>query len=113
MKIILPGNPISTNQIYRRHGHTIYMSNEGKARKEYYQLVAKSQSEGRMPLTRLVKVRIKLFFKDKRVRDIDNYCKILLDSLTGIVWVDDKQIQRMTVEKSIDAVQPRIEIEII
>jgi len=38
-----------------------------------------------------------LFMPDKRRRDIDNYNKILLDSLTGIVWEDDSQIDILTI----------------
>ena len=28
MRLILRGKPYSTNSLYRRHGHTIYMSKE-------------------------------------------------------------------------------------
>jgi len=36
---------------------------------------------------------------DKRKRDIDNYLKILLDSLTGKVWVDDCQIDCIVISR--------------
>jgi Holliday junction resolvase RusA-like endonuclease len=35
-----------------------------------------------------------------------------MDSLTGIVWDDDSQIMRATVEKHKDKQKPRIEIYI-
>ena len=44
-------------------------------------------------------VTIKLFMPDKRKRDIDNYLKILLDSLTGKVWVDDCQIDCIVISR--------------
>jgi crossover junction endodeoxyribonuclease RusA len=108
-KIILKGNPISTNQIYRRHGHIIYLSKEGKQLKEAYQLSAKTQ--WKLPILNCeLEVRINLYFKDKRRRDIDNWNKIVLDSLTGIVWKDDSQIVKLTIEKHIG--EPKIEVEI-
>lgn len=112
MTITLSGNPISTNQIYRRHGHIIYMSKEGKRLKQSYQWEAKAQWRG-PPLTDKVAVDIKLYFKNNLRRDIDNWNKILFDSLTGIVWVDDKQIEKMSIQKLIDKSCPRIEITIL
>ena len=90
----------------------MYMSAEGRALKESYQWEATSQWKDKMLLGRVI-VCIKLFFGDLRNRDIDNYNKILLDSLTGIVWKDDKQIVKMEIEKLYDKKNPRVEIEII
>lgn len=112
MKIILEGTPVSTNSLYRRHGYIMYMSKEGKDLKESYQWQAKSQWK-QDPTDKPVEVFIKLYFKDKRLHDIDNYNKILFDSLTGIVWLDDNQITKMTVEKFINKERPSIEIEIL
>lgn len=90
-----------------------YMTPEGKALKEDYQWQAKQQWL-REPLTEDgIEIDIKLFFGTKRRYDIDNYGKILLDSLTGIVWVDDSLVTKATVEKFIDRLNPRIEITIL
>lgn len=48
-----------------------------------------------------IKVRIKLFFKDKRKRDVDNYLKGILDSFNGILWNDDSQIYCLQVTKEL------------
>lgn len=111
MKIILNGNPMSTNGIYRTHGHIVYMTKEGKALKTQYQWEAKSQWKGN-PTDKSVEIDIKLYFKNKRRHDIDNYCKILLDSLTEIVWDDDSQIKKMVIKKFISKTKPRIEVGI-
>lgn len=51
------------------------------------------------PSTALAAVEITLFPPDERRRDIDNYCKALLDSLTHAgVWEDDRQVKRLLVE---------------
>lgn len=49
--------------------------------------------------TRL-RVELELRPPDRRVRDLDNYCKALLDSLTKAdVWVDDSQIDELIVRR--------------
>lgn len=88
------------------------MSRKGKETKESYQWEAKTQWRGYKCVTEALQVGIKLYFGDNRVRDIDNYNKIVLDALTGIVWDDDRQIQKITIEKYIDKSNPRIEVEI-
>jgi crossover junction endodeoxyribonuclease RusA len=107
--ITLLGKPESTNTLYRRRGHTIYMSKEGRDLKMSYSLQARMQWKYPMILDDVI-VTIALYFGDKRRRDIDNWHKILLDSLTGIVWKDDSQIQEMRVTKNIG--KPRIELTV-
>ena len=79
--------------------------------KESYQWQANSQWKKGV-LSGGIDLKVKLFFGDKRRRDIDNYNKLLLDSLTGIIWEDDKQIQIITIIKSYDKEDPRIDLEI-
>lgn len=115
MILTLTGSPKSTNSLYKSHckfGHpVIYMTNEGKALKESYQWQAKSQWKGK-PTDRTVSIHIMLFFNTQRKHDIDNYGKILLDSLTKIVWNDDNQIIQQTVIKMFDKQNPRIELSV-
>lgn len=114
--ITLLGEPQSTNSLYKYHCRfgfpTGYMSAKGKQLKEDYQWQAKAQWREAI-LEKDVAVQIKLYFKNAHKHDIDNYGKILLDSLTGICWVDDSQISQMTVAKFIDKSEPRIEIIIV
>lgn len=116
MQIILNGEPRSNNHIYKYHCKfgfpSGYLSKEGKSLKLDYGRQAKSQWKDE-PIEGEILVEIKLYFKRGGKHDIDNYGKILLDSLTGIVWVDDSQIGQMIVTKLIDKDNPRIEIEII
>lgn len=85
------------------------MSADGKALKEDYQWQTKSQWHDK-PLARELKIRVKLYFNDKRVRDVDNYNKILYDALTGIVWEDDRQVIEVTTSKYYNKLRPRIEV---
>lgn len=44
--------------------------------------------------------------------DCDNYAKGVKDALSGLIWRDDAQVVRLTVEKKFSTV-PRMEIEIL
>lgn len=113
VSITLQGNPKSTQHIYRASCRgtfpTTYMTAEGKALKEQYQWEAKSQFKGKV-LTGSVILSIRFFFKDKRPRDLDNQNKLILDALSGIVYVDDKQIDELHLYRDYDKEKPRIEI---
>lgn len=114
-KIILLGEPKSTGAIYKitcrgRFG-TYYVSQEGKAVKaSYLKQVAEQWKQEK--ILEPVSITIDLYFGTKRQCDIDNFHKLSLDSLTGTVWEDDSQIQKMIVEKHYDKENPRIEIVI-
>lgn len=45
-----------------------------------------------------------------RKSDWDNFHKLSMDALTGIVWADDSQIVEANVRKEYDPKKPRIEI---
>lgn len=113
--ITLKGNPLSTNTVWRTTSkgnfQRTYLSNNGRSLKESYQWQAKAQWHGKMLVTPIFAI-IRLYFGDKRRRDIDNYHKLSLDSLTEIVWEDDSLIEKMTVSKHYDKENPRIEIEV-
>ncbi len=107
--ITLRGNPISTNMVYRRNKFVMYMSAVGRQRKIEYQWQAKTQYKGEI-LKGPVAIEINLFFKNNLRRDWDNWHKLTMDALTGIVWEDDSQITDVIVRKKIDKDNPRIEI---
>lgn len=87
------------------------MTSVGKDRKEEYGWEARNQWHG-PPLNGPVSLSVTLYFGDKRKRDWDNFHKISGDSLSGIVWEDDSQIEECYVKKAYDKNDPRIEIVI-
>lgn len=113
MIITLKGNPLSTNHVYKSHckfGYpTVYLSKEGKLKKEEYkwEMLTAKQKILDCPL----QVRLVLYFSENRTHDIDNYCKLVMDAGTGILWVDDKQIYKLIIEKKHDKENPRVELE--
>ena len=64
------------------------------------------------PLANSLKVSMRLYFKDKRKRDIDNYNKAILDSMTEIVYEDDSQIEELNVKKLVGCGFNKVEIEV-
>lgn len=121
INITLIGDPVSVNQMWRS-GVTnsgrpyTYMPEGAKDLKDAWQLQAQLQFKkmnGDIIESDTVHVSIAFFFKSKLRRDVDNYVKVVLDTLTGIVYHDDKQIQSIAATKAHDRDNPRIEIEII
>ena len=115
MKIILTGEPKSTNNIYKSHCRfgfpTVYMSTTGKDLKKDYQkqLVAQWRKQ---PIEEDITLTMRIFFGRKGKHDIDNFNKIIWDSLTGIVWKDDSQIVELHIYKDFDKKNPRVELDI-
>lgn len=52
------------------------------------------------------------FYRQRRVGDIDNYFKALLDSLKGFAFNDDKQVSWLHAERFEDKINPRVEVQI-
>lgn len=116
MKITLTGEPKSMGTIYKYHCRfgfpSGYMSASGKSVKEQYQWEVKSQYKGEL-LTGDVKLEIKYYLGNKKKRDLDNLNKLVLDSMTGIVYEDDSQIVELHLYKKYDKGNPGIDIKII
>lgn len=101
-----------------------------KAYKEQVAIIARAAMRGLSPSQGPIDCRVKVFrcipkswSRAKREAaqsgkllptsrpDADNYLKGIMDGLTGIAWVDDSQVIRVTCEKSYSE-QPRAVIEI-
>lgn len=90
--------PPSTNSIWRNVAGRTLLSRKGRQyRKDVASAVAE-QHQGQ-PLAGRLAVSVTLLPPDRRKRDIDNHGgKALLDALTHAgVWVDDEQIDRLTI----------------
>lgn len=86
------------------------MKKDAKSLKDSYILQAKMQYKGK-PIKTSLSVYIRLFFNSNHVRDIDNYNKLVLDSLSWIIYDDDSQIKLLTIHiLPADKINPRIEL---
>ena len=109
-KIILETPLISTNALYFTGGQR-RLTPKARYIKHSIGWEARDQFHGE-PLKGDLRIRVEMYFGDKRKRDIDNI-KALLDALSGIVWEDDSQIVELHLFKHVGAKKPRIEISLI
>jgi crossover junction endodeoxyribonuclease RusA len=110
--ITLLTKPIPVNQKYFVVRGRMLLSTKYRDTKEAMQWEVKSQVKG-APLVGDVALNIMFYYGDNRKRDIDAYLKILLDSMSGIVYEDDAQISEMHVFKEVDKINPRTVIQIL
>lgn len=74
-----------------------FLSNEYKRFETAVALKAKEQYRGKV-LTGDIEIYLKVYFKDKRHGDATNLFKGVCDGLNKIIWEDDRQIKKATVE---------------
>jgi len=111
IKLELSAMPPSVNSLWVNKHRGRYKSKRGKEFEEIACSELKSQFRYK-PLASSLKIYIKLYFKDKRKRDIDNYNKAILDSMTEIVYEDDSQIEELNVKKLVGCGFNKVEIEV-
>lgn len=111
VKLTLSVMPPSVNQIWINKPKGRYKSKRGKEFEEmaFYEL--RKQYKGKL-LTGRLRIEIWLYFKTKAKRDIDNYNKAILDSMTGIIYKDDSLIEELNIKKSIGCGFNKVEIEV-
>lgn len=96
MRLVLPYPP-TANHSYANAGRKRILTESARNFRQVvaWEVVAKRAK----PLAGAVSVTIFLHPPDKRIRDIDNPVKPLLDALTKAgVWTDDSVVKRLLVE---------------
>ena len=111
MQIILSWQVPSNQHIYLQRWHIKFMKKEAKILKAKRQEEVKKQREW-YPMEWDIRMWIRYHHWSRTKRDIDNYAKLVLDSMTGICFNDDSQIQFLYLSKFYDKENPRVEIEI-
>lgn len=103
--------PPSLNHIYRRRKQGgMYMTDEGKRWKEY----AAWEIKGAGKFER-VKVAVRFYFPDHKVKDLDGLLKLLSDAIVmaGVIKDDRWEIlNEWSIQGFLDREKPRVELEI-
>lgn len=100
MRVILElPHPPSVNVYYRRSGHHIHISEQGRKFKLNVSEIIATHHHIKFNMLRL-KVHIDYYPPTKRKTDIDNRIKAVLDSLTDAgLWVDDEQVDELSIKR--------------
>lgn len=100
--MILP-YPISTNRYWRTFRGITTVSREAKAYKAEVARIA--QASGCLKLSGDVGIHITLYPKanqdgsaNKRVLDLDNCLKVVLDALQGVAYDNDRQVKQIVAQ---------------
>lgn len=89
--------PCSVNSYWLTSGKRRYISKRGMA----FKAAAAEACNGITGFgSDPVEISIVLYPRDKRLLDIDNICKCILDSLQGYMYEDDQQVWKLTVERA-------------
>lgn len=110
MKINIDIKPISYYQYLSHNKFRKYITKKGREYKEELQKHFNYTMKHNEIFKKDVKLDIKLYFDNKRKNDIDNFVKPLMDCMSEIIFVDDRQVQELHLCKFYDKEHPRIEI---
>ena len=110
MKEITLPLPPSVNAMYRHAGHMVYKTADAKQWEKDAMLLLNTQWKEK-PKLGAVTLVVDLFMKTL-AGDIDNRLKALLDIMQGKVYVNDKQINHLTIRKFKYAKNPRVIVQV-
>lgn len=104
------GLPPSSNRYWRMGNNRLYVSDEALEYKDDVVVLARQQRFG-LPIEGDVAIAFHVYRK-RKAGDLDNFLKVLIDSLKGIAYTDDKQITHIHAYRFDDPKNPRVEVEI-
>ena len=107
--ITISTEPVSLNLMYRGRR---FLTTRGKNTKQDMELEFQTQYKAGI-IEGDVTLNVLFYFKDNRKRDIDSHLKALLDSMSGIVYEDDSQVNELHVFKEVDKKNPRVVVQIL
>ena len=113
IKLVIPGRPVpkARPRLSRAGRKTlVYTPRETSKYEKMVGYIALDAFKGK-PLLGEIELNIKLYFKDKRLPDVDNVLKSLMDGLQGNAFENDRQVKKISIERFIDK-NERAEIEI-
>lgn len=115
LRIEIEGDPIPAARP-RYSVRRVYQPKRNVEYRRQIQAAARLAMAGAEPMQGEICAVVKVYRKWKRTArqsgDLDNLVKSLWDGLNGIIFEDDSQICRCTVEKFTDKENPRAVIEI-
>jgi len=107
--LILPYPP-TVNHMYRRLRGHLALTPEALAFRHAVRMIAMVQ--GVTPLVGPVAVFLDVY-RPRRRGDLDNLLKATIDSLNGVAYLDDQQVEQITAVRYDDKRAPRVEVSVV
>jgi crossover junction endodeoxyribonuclease RusA len=101
--------PPSANVYWRYTPSGVYVSEEAQNYKKGVQW--KAAHQGLRPMDGPVAVYLNVY-RARKAGDLDNFAKVLCDSLNGVAYHDDDQVTELHMWRHDDKNDPRVEVEI-
>ena len=95
MRFEIPGRPMPKQRPRVGRYGNIYTPRETKSYEELVGIVARQHCKE--PLVGDISVAIEVY--GKNIGDLDNIAKSILDGMSGIVYVDDRQVTELSIRK--------------
>ena len=118
LQVIMLPYPIALNRVYRNFNGRMVMSDDARAWKQNAAWQAKAS---RIKIIEHGAVSVKLTLHPKLTKggaaskirvDLDSIFKLAVDSLNGIAYADDKQVERLHAEIGIPVLDGGLTVEI-
>jgi len=112
----VPGKPIGTNNAYRRRGRVpgLYMTEDARAFKDRlraYAIKAVHDAGWRKPGAKQY-VAVAIIVWNAPRFDVDSPTKFIVDSMQGVVYDNDRCVDSVTIARSFDDQDVRVEIAV-
>ena len=107
--LVLPYPP-TVNHMYRRARGHLALTPEALAFRHAVRMIAMVQ--GVTPIVGPVAVFLDVY-RPRRRGDLDNLLKATIDSLNGVAYRDDQQVEQITAVRYDDKRAPRIEVSVV
>jgi Holliday junction resolvase RusA-like endonuclease len=89
--LTIPGEPVAWQRVTRGRDGVARVPQKTRAAKEAIGWEVRRKYPGVEPLSGDVMVMLH-FNTDSTSKDLDNLSKLVMDALTGIIWIDDRQV---------------------
>jgi len=99
IEFTVPGRPRPKQRPRKgKHGN-MYTPRETQEYERKVAWYALKAMQGKGKITGPVGVEIRLYFKGKRVADIDNCAKAIMDGMVGVIYNDDRQVRELRISR--------------
>ncbi len=102
IEFTVPGRPRPKQRPRKGKYGNMYTPRETQEYERKVAWYALKAMRGKDKITGPVGVEIRLYYKGKRVADIDNCAKAIMDGMVGVIFNDDRQVRALMISRHQD-----------